>query len=194
MCKIKTFIVKPLSSKKENISLLVSFILIILISGIILKIRYQPKYEQTILENEISSYSALNSIELGIYSDIKNSLFDITMMYDQDGEVPNIETLQEEAIPPYVEDTTWEQRGFIDWTYFKHDDHTYYLGISDNVNKIGTFLIELNMKDIEASKIFFTKENFPIESFKKDMDNYAGLFKKIVPYTGKEERKKFKGE
>ncbi len=183
-----------MSSKKENISLLISFILIILISGIILKFRHRPKYEQTILENEISSYSDLNSVELGIYSDIKNSLFDISMIYDEDGKIPKIEMLQEEAIPPYVKDTTWKQRGNIDWTYFEHDNLIYYLGISNDVNKIGSFLLEFNLENIEASDVFFSKENFPIENFKKDMDEYANLFKKIVPYTGKEERKKFKGE
>ncbi len=194
MRKIKTFIVKPLSSKKENISLLVSFILIILLSFAILRFRYQPEYKQVIDEHEISSYSSLNSIELGIYSDLKNSLFDISLMFEEKKELPSIEALISEEIPPYVNDATWKQRGSIDWIYMEHDNFVFYLGVSNDVKKIGTFLVKLNKKKIENSDIYFTRKKFPVENLEEDFGKYIGLFKKIVPYTGQEERKKFKGE
>lgn len=76
----------------------------------------------------------------------------------------------------------------------KHDNFIYYIGISDNIKKVGTFLIKLNKEKIENSNIYFTKENINIENLKKNFDQYIRLFKKIIPYTGQEERKKFKGE
>lgn len=194
MCKIKTFIVKPLSSKKENISLIISFILILLVSGVILKIRYKPKYEQKISKTEISSFKTLNNVELGLYSDLRNSLFDLSMIYEETKKIPQIETLVSEEIPPYSKDSSWKQRGSINWIYLIHEDDIHYLGVSNDVKKIGTFLIDFNKENIRESDIYYTKENFPIEAAKKDLDDYMHLFKKLIPYTGNEERKKFKGE
>ena len=73
--KINTYIVKPLSSKKENIFLILAFFILILVAAIALKIRQRVEYKIDIKEDEIVSYEVLNNIELGIYSDIKNSLF-----------------------------------------------------------------------------------------------------------------------
>lgn len=193
MIKIKTYIVKPFSSKKENIILLISFFFLLLFAGIILKIRYKPHYQQTINAGEISAYNELNSIELGLYSDIKNSLTDMTLLKEENGKLPNIFLLQEEEIPPYEKDNTWEQRGAMEWTFFSHEDTNYYLGISQK-EEIGNFLIAINEENISESEIFFTKANIPIEETLNDTDKYMELFKKIVPYTGNDERKKFKGE
>ena len=73
--KINTYIVKPLSSKKENIFLILAFFILIFVAAIALKIRHRSDYEITLKDDEIVSYEILNNIELGVYSDIKNSLF-----------------------------------------------------------------------------------------------------------------------
>ena len=71
MIKINTYVVKPLSSKKENIFLILAFVVLILIAGIALKIRHRTDYKINLQENEIISYEVLDNIELGLYSDIK---------------------------------------------------------------------------------------------------------------------------
>ena len=80
MIKINTYIVKPLSSKKENIFLILAFFILISLAAIALKIRHRTDYEITLKDNEIVSYEILNNIELGVYSDIKNSLVDISQL------------------------------------------------------------------------------------------------------------------
>ena len=77
MIKINTYVVKPLSSKKENIFLILAFFILISVAAIALKIRQRVEYKIDVKEDEIVSYEVLNNIELGIYSDIKNSLVDI---------------------------------------------------------------------------------------------------------------------
>ena len=74
--KINTYIVKPLSSKKENIFLILAFFILTSVAAIALKIRQRVEYKIDVKEDEIVSYEVLNNIELGIYSDIKkNRLF-----------------------------------------------------------------------------------------------------------------------
>ena len=99
MIKINTYIVKPLSSKKENIFLILAFFILISLAAIALKIRHRTDYEITLKDNEIVSYEILNNIELGVYSDIKNSLVDISQLTDENNSLPSLKVLAEEEIP-----------------------------------------------------------------------------------------------
>jgi len=172
--KINTYIVKPLSSKKENIFLILAFFILISLAAIALKIRH------------------LNNIELGVYSDIKNSLVDISQLKDENNSLPSLKVLAEEEIPPYFKDITWEQRGAVEWTTFKHDNEDYFIGRGNG--KVGTFLVKFNNENIDESEIFYMKDTPSFEDIEKNFEKYEHIVKKIVPYTGNDERKKFTGE
>ncbi len=189
MIKINTYVVKPLSSKKENIFLILAFIVLILLAGIALKIRHRTDYEIDLQENEIISYEVLDNIELGLYSDIKNSLVDISQIKAENNALPEIEDLVTEEIPPYFKDVTWEQRGAMEWKKIKHDNEDYYVGIGNE--KIGTFLIKFNDANIDESDIFYMKDKVSFEEIEKNFEKYEHIVKKIVPYTGDDERQKY---
>jgi len=190
--KINTYIVKPLSSKKENIFLILAFVVLILIAGIALKIRHRTDYKINLQENEIISYEVLDNIELGLYSDIKNSLVDISQLRDEQNSLPSIDLLAEEEIPPYFKDITWEQRGAMEWTTFKHDGEDYLIGRGNG--KVGTFLVKFNNENIDESDILYMKETPSFEDIEKNFEKYEHIAKKIVPFTGNDERKKLTGE
>ena len=189
MIKINTYVVKPLSSKKENIFLILAFFVLILLAGIALKIRHRTDYEINLQENEIISYEVLDNTELGLYSDIKNSLVDISQIKAENNALPEIEDLVAEEIPPYYKDVTWEQRGAMEWKKIKHDNEDYYVGIGNE--KIGTFLIKFNDANIDESDIFYMKDKVSFEDVEKNFEKYEHIMKKIVPYTGNDERQKY---
>lgn len=188
--KINKFIVKPLSSKKENLYLLLTFCILIILAAFLLKFRHREEYVQNIGKNEISAFSSLNNIEASIYSDIKNSLLEISLLKDELGDFPDINTLEKEEIPPYFKDQLWEQKGAIDWVSFKHENEIHYLGIS-HTQGIGSFLVVIDEKNSEKFDIFYTNEKIFKEDILRNFIQYESLFNKIVPYTGEEERKKF---
>lgn len=188
--KINKFIVKPLSSKKENLYLLLTFCILIILAALLLKFRHREEYVQNIGKNEISAFSSLNNIEASIYSDIKNSLLEISLLKDELGDFPDINTLEKEEIPPYFKDQLWEQKGAIDWVSFKHENEIHYLGIS-HTQGIGSFLVVIDEKNSEKFDIFYTNEKIFKEDILRNFIQYESLFNKIVPYTGEEERKKF---
>ena len=192
MIKINTYIVKPLSSKKENIFLILAFFILISVAAIALKIRQRTEYKIDVKNDEIVSYEILNNIELGVYSDIKNSLVDISQLKDEQNSLPSLQVLAEEEIPPYFKDATWEQRGAVEWTTFKHDDEDYFVGRGNG--KVGTFLVKFYNENIDESDIFYMKETPSFDDIEKNFEKYEHIFKKIVPYTGSDERKKFTGE
>ncbi|MBQ3437445.1 MAG: hypothetical protein IJG31_02905 [Fusobacterium sp.] len=192
MFKINKFNVQPLSSKKENFYLLLAFIILLFFAGYLLKIRHREAYIQKINSNEISAFSGLNNIEASIYSDVLNSFVEISILREEVGEVPNIENLEKEEIPPYFKDELWQQKGAIEWFSFEHDNSIHYLGISSTEN-VGSFMIVVNNKDIQESEVFYTKEKLSKKEILNNFEIFESIFKKIVPYTGEEERKKFKG-
>ena len=176
MIKINTYIVKPLSSKKENIFLILAFFILISLAAITLKIRQRTEYKIDIKEDEIVSYEVLNNIELGIYSDIKNSLVDISQLKDENNSLPSLKVLAEEEIPPYFKDITWEQRGAVEWTTFKHDNGDYFIGRGNG--KVGIFLVKFNNKNIDESEIFYMKETPSFEDIEKNFEKYEHILKK----------------
>ena len=110
----------------------------------------------------------------------------------EDEALPSLETLATEEIPPYFKDVTWEQRGAVEWDYFQHDNENFFIGRGNG--KVGTFLIKFNMSSIDTSDIFYMNETPTIKDIEKNFEKYEQIFKKIIPYTGNDERKKFVGE
>lgn len=189
--KINTHIVKPLSSKKENLFLILTFFILLLIAGISLKLTHKDEFKIDLKEGEIISFDTLNSIELGLYSDIKNSLTDMSQLKEESGELPTLKTLIEEEIPPYYKDLTWEQRGAVEWKELKHDGETFLLGVGSN--KVGIFIIKLN-ENPENSDVFYLHEEVSLEKLETNFEKYESLAKKVIPYTGGDERQKFVGK
>ena len=174
MIKINTYIVKPLSSKKENIFLILAFFILISLAAIALKIRHRTDYEITLKDNEIVSYEILNNIELGVYSDIKNSLVDISQLKDENNSLPSLKVLAEEEIPPYFKDVTWEERGAVEWTTFKHDNEDYFIGRGNG--KVGTFVVKFNNENIDESDIFYMKETPSFEDIETYLKKNSSIY------------------
>lgn len=193
MFKINKIVIKPLTSKKENFYLLLTFFILIFFAATLLKIRYKEPYTQEIRSGEMSAFSDLNNIESSIYADILNSLVDISILKKENGEIPSIALLDEEEIPPYHRDKIWEQKGALDWNKLMHDNEIFYLGISSN-SEIGSFLLAINEEEISKSEVYYFNEKLPKEDVIKNFEKYEPNFTKIIPYTGDDERKKFKGE
>ena len=54
--------------------------------------------------------------------------------------------------------------------------------------------IKFNNENMDESDIFYMKETPSFEDIEKNFEKYEHILKKIVPYTGNDERKKFTGE
>ncbi len=54
--------------------------------------------------------------------------------------------------------------------------------------------MKFNNENIDESDIFYMKETPSFEDIEKNFEKYEHILKKIVPYTGNDERKKFTGE
>lgn len=188
---IKLYRVKPLSSKKENVYLILAFIFILFASTISLKLRIKKEPKQILHSNEISSYESLNNIEIDLYTELSNALMEISMLKEEYKQIPSVEILEKEGIPPFFKDHSWGKKGKIEWSLIFHDNIPLYIGKSQNIS-IGNFLVEIETSNIEKSKIYYFKEDIENKIFENNYDIVKTKLKYIVPYTGKNEKEKIK--
>jgi len=191
--KIVTEKLKPSSSKKENIALSITVIVILLAAFFLIKMRKPQTVEQKIKSGEVSSYSDFSSIEAGIYADLTNFVSEIKMK-GNDEKLPTIKQLEDELIPPFTKDITWEERGKITWEKIDKNKKTYYVGLCENVMTSGNFIVMIDDKNRENIKILFIKTHLHKDEIEFAIDEDFPGWKEIVPYTGENERQKFEGK
>ena len=193
MVKIVTEKLKPSSSKKENIALSITVIVILLAAFFLIKMRKPQTVEQKIKSGEVSSYSDFSSIEAGIYADLTNFVSEIKMK-GNDEKLPTIKQLEDDLIPPFTKDITWEERGKITWEKIDKNKKTYYVGLCENVMTSGNFIVMIDDKNRENIKILFIKTHLHKDEIEFAIDENFPGWKEIVPYTGENERQKFEGK
>ena len=193
MSKIVTEKLKPASSKKENIYLGIMIVFLILNAFLLIKIRKPKMTEQKIESGQISSYTEFSNIEAGIYSDLTNFVSEIKMKGKEE-KLPTVKQLEDELIPPFTKDITWEERGKLTWDRIDREKMTYYVGLCENVMTSGNFIVTVDNENRENTKILFIKTHLHKDEVEFAIDENFPGWKEIVPYTGETERQKFEGK
>ena len=193
MSKIVTEKLKPASSKKENIYLGIMIVFLILNAFLLIKMRKPKITEQKIESGQISSYTEFSNIEAGIYSDLTNFVSEIKMKGKEE-KLPTVKQLEDELIPPFTKDITWEERGKLTWDRIDRGKMTYYVGLCENVMTSGNFIVTVDNENRENTKILFIKTHLHKDEVEFAIDENFPGWKEIVPYTGETERQKFEGK
>ena len=193
MSKIVTEKLKPASSKKENIYLGIMIVFLILNAFLLIKLRKPKMTEQKIESGQISSYTEFSNIEAGIYSDLTNFVSEIKMKGKEE-KLPTVKQLEDELIPPFTKDITWEERGKLTWDRIDREKMTYYVGLCENVMTSGNFIVTVDNENRENTKILFIKTHLHKDEVEFAIDENFPGWKEIVPYTGETERQKFEGK
>jgi len=191
--KIVTEKLKPASSKKENIYLGIIIVFLILNAFLLIKMRKPKMTEQKIESGQISSYTEFSNIEAGIYSDLTNFVSKIKMKGKEE-KLPTVKQLEDELIPPFTKDITWEERGKLTWDRIDREKMTYYVGLCENVMTSGNFIVTVDNENRENTKILFIKTHLHKDEVEFAIDENFPGWKEIVPYTGETERQKFEGK
>ena len=193
MSKIVTEKLKPASSKKENIYLGIMIVFLILNAFLLIRMRKPKITEQKIESGQISSYTEFSNIEAGIYSDLTNFVSEIKMKGKEE-KLPTVKQLEDELIPPFTKDITWEERGKLTWDRIDREKMTYYVGLCENVMTSGNFIVKVDNENRENTKILFIKTHLHKDEVEFAIDENFPGWKEIVPYTGETERQKFEGK
>ena len=193
---IKTKLVEPASSKKENILVLIFILLLMIFAGILLRLTKVKKISKELNNNEIIS-TELNTIENTIFTELQIFAQDFDMIVSEDKKRPTPQILDEEKYyPPFVKDASWEAKGEHKWYMYTNNYDVYYIGISSNYDISGDFVLVINTKTNDFF-IKYSKEVLKDIKEKEDIHNLidkVNKMKKIIAYTGEDLIKEARGE
>lgn len=134
----KTQIIKPANAKKESLFLLIAIILILLLAGLFIFYNQKPNYNKSLLKpHEVSARFDLNPNEQAIYADIVVAI--------KNGDLqnyPEIAELIDNDIPPFADQINHINRGDHHWQKIGNHQQNAYLGISQDKEIAGNFLIK----------------------------------------------------
>jgi hypothetical protein len=207
--------VKPAGSRYEAIGLLC--IAIFLLGALTLYVRANGRNEepQAIYQWQVSTFATLTGADQAIYNSLYSVMDEIPYIYDdinrfnEPGEKfhwPNLQDFQNFLLPPFLQDTSWEQNGSLQWTLFEPlaegemQGSTMYLGTDGALPGQGSFLLVIGhvhagFTNNNSIVIWWNAANhveMPESGFRDSL--ILRDWKETVPYSGDQEVERIFGE
>jgi hypothetical protein len=210
-----TWVVKPAGSRHEGLLLATATVVVAAIVYGYVALNGQNDEPEALYDWQVSAFSTLTGADQAIYNSlytVKDEipyLYDDLNMFNQPGETfrwPNIEDFQNYLLPPFLQDTSWEQNGSLQWSLHEPlaegemQGSTMYLGTDGRLPGQGSFLLVIGhvhagFQNNNAIVIWWHPENhveMPESGFRDGLI-LAG-WKEVVPYSGQQEVERIFGE
>ena len=196
--------IKPAQAKSESFWIIIVTIIVLFLwlTGVQGRLRIENKKE--IESWQLNVFTNLNSIEQGIYTDLKAAAEEIYQIHlDEGGKWYTVKDAQADYIAPFAQDITSRQRGNIEWQSKSKktdsQDTVYYLGSSQNPKASGSFLLNIHLHangylDGKSYEMWYKtgKANWP-DSL-SDSFLIASNWKQLIAYQGEDEIKRLRGK
>jgi len=207
--------VRPAGSRYEALLLAGAVVATIAILGIYVKLQGLDESPEPIYDWQVSAFNTLTGADQAIYNSLYTVKDEIPYIYDdinmwnQPGEKfhwPNLENFQEYLLPPFYQDTSWEQNGSLQWSLYEPlpegemQGSTMYLGTDGQLPNQGSFLLVIGhvhagFTNNNAIMIWWNEANhveMPDSGFRDGL--ILRGWKEVVPYSGDQEVRRIYGE
>lgn len=210
-----SYIVRPSGSRVESLTLAGATIAVLAVLAAYLAAFGRQDEEIELLEWQVSAFNTLEGAEQAIYNSLFTVKDEIPYIYDsinrfnEPGTVfrwPNLIDFQDWLLPPFYQDTSWEQNGSLQWTLFEPvaegemQGSIMYLGTDGTLENQGSFLliighVHAGLTNNNSMQIWHHEENsveMPVSGF-QDALILEG-WKLVIPYSGEQEVDRIYGE
>ncbi len=207
--------VRPATSRHEGLLIGAATLAVIAIVTVYVKINGQISEAEPLYDWQVSAFNTLTGADQAIYNSLYTVKDEIPYMYDdinmfnQPGQKfrwPNLQDFQDYLLPPFFQDTSWEQNGSLQWSLYEPlpegemQGSTMYLGTDGTEPNQGSFLLVIGhvhagFTNNNAIQIWWNAANhveMPESGFRDGLI-LAG-WKEVVPYSGDQEVKRIFGE
>lgn len=203
MSMSKKQIIKSAASHRESIFLLCSVICILFAWAILVYGRMREDEEIKLESWQISAFAGLNSVEQGIYSDLRVAADDIYHnCLDNGGQWLSCKDAADEGLPPFAKGVAWSKRGKLQWQKMEISgeavDTAFYLGSTSLPEVSGSFLLRVHRHkngnvDGPPYKMWYKpgQTEWPLSFL--DQFLVSDGWKEIQAYRGSDELKRLKG-
>lgn len=139
-------VVRPAGAGHETLYVLLAALLIIALATTVVLLRGEREDEVAIAAHQIDARRDLTAAEQGLYTDLWVAVEEIALLREESGQVPEVATLAEEGLPPFVTDASSQRRGAHHWQRLPSGA---YLGRSEDAQVAGSLLLILPANDGE---------------------------------------------
>jgi hypothetical protein len=154
---------------------------------------------QTILDWQVSAYSGLQGVDQAIYNELLVAADEVNWLVYYNGTWPEDKDLQEDLLPPFYRDLSWERNGSVQWVLKnviqegEGQGLTLYHGGGGTHPEQGAYLLVIDHKHAGSSQItgssiwWHPDRNAPVPETSKVASLILHGWKQAVPYQGKDE-------
>lgn len=210
-----TWEVRPAGSRYEGM-LLAAVVLVVMVTvALYVKLEGRNDEPEQLLDWQVSAFNTLVGADQAIYNSLYTVKDEIPYIYDdinlfnepgQKFRWPNLQDFQDFLLPPFYQDTSWEQNGSLRWSLFEPlaegemQGSTMYLGTDGQLPNQGSFLLVIGhvhagFTNNNAIIIWWNPENhveMPESGFRDGL--ILRGWREVVPYSGDQEVKRIYGE
>jgi hypothetical protein len=208
-------VIRPAGSRFEGLLIAVAAVAIVTIVSVYVALQGRSDEAEPLHDWQVSAFSTLTGADQAIYNSLYTVVEEIPYIYDdinlfnQPGEKfrwPNLEHFQDSLLPPFYQDTSWEQNGSLQWTLHEPlaegemQGSTMYLGTDGRLPGQGSFLliighVHAGFTNNNAIVIWWNAKNhveMPESGFRDKLILQG--WREVVPYSGDLEVKRLFGD
>jgi hypothetical protein len=210
-----TEVIRPAGSRNEGLALLSVTILVAGALALYIAIAGRGDERIELLEWQISAFETLEGADQAIYNSlftVKDEIpyiYDDINMFNEPGvrfRWPNLQDFQDWLLPPFYQDTSWQQNGSLQWSLHEPlaegemQGSTMYLGTNGQLAGQGSFLliighVHAGITNNNAIQIWYHMNRsveMPKSGFQDSLIRDG--WQLVVPYSGDQEVDRLFGE
>lgn len=207
--------IRPSGSRHEGLLIAAATLAVVTIVTVYVKVNGRNDEPVQIYDWQVSAFNTLTGADQAIYNSlytVKDEipyLYDDINMFNQKGDLfrwPNLLDFQDYLLPPFLQDTSWEQNGSLQWSLYEPlpegemQGSTMYLGTDGQLPNQGSFLliighVHAGFTNNNAIVIWRNAANhveMPVSGFRDGL--ILRDWKEVVPYSGDQEVERIFGE
>jgi hypothetical protein len=154
---------------------------------------------QTILDWQISAFSGLTGVDQAIYNELLVAADEVNWLVYYNGYWPDDKEFQENLLPPFYRDLSWERNGSVQWVLKnvvqegEAQGLTLYHGSQGTLAEQGAYLLVIDHKhaggvQVSPATIWWNADRFaPVPETSKVASLVLHGWREVVPYQGKDE-------
>ena len=191
--------VSPNINRWETGLLILAVVAVVSFTGFYAETYGRQEKTREILDWQVSAYDGLQGVDQAIYNELLVAADEIQWMVYFYGEWPEDDDFQNDLLPPFYRDLSWERNGSVEWVLKnvvqegEAQGLTLYHGANGTHADQGAYLLVIDHKhaggsQVSTANIWWHPDRFaPVPRTSKEASIILEGWKQVVPYRGRDE-------
>jgi len=166
-------VVRPAGAGHETLYVLLFCLVILAAAALVVSLHAETQEYESVPSHQFDARRDLSPAEQGIYADLRIAYEEIQILLGEEHGLPTPAMLAEEGFPPFTDDASAITRGGHSWQVLHTDAAPAYLGLSQDVETAGSFLLRVDLDGSSESTAEVWLNRDPAASAPSDLGEQA---------------------